>query len=126
MNRLESMRLIGATSAGGAATIAGEAPVLGLLYAVEWVDGDLVDGVDAVLSVTLTESAVNQTLLTLTDANSDAWYYPRALVHDAAGAALTGTAGGDRCLPVINGVLSLTIASGGATKTGGAIVYYYE
>jgi len=44
-------------------------------------------------------------------------------VHSEAGAALTGTAGGDRCMPIIDGPVSLTIAQGGATHTGGAILY---
>lgn len=122
--KLINRRLIGATAAGGTATIVDPAgAVFGKLYAVEWVDGTLVDGVDAVLTVTNRESAVNKTLLTLTDANNDAFYYPRDLVHDATGTALTGTAGGDRTLPLVDGVLSLAIADGGATKTGGCIVY---
>ena len=128
MMKLSEMRLIGETAAGGSVTVTAEHPVFGLLYAVEWVDGDLADGGQGVLSCTLTHSAVDYTLLTLANplANADAWYYPRVLVHSEAGAALTGTSGGDRTMPVINGVLSLAITSGGATKTGGCIVYFYE
>ncbi len=118
---MNELRLTGATSAGGAATITATRPVLGLLFAVEWIDGDLADGVDAVLSVIQTGSAVDQTLLTLTDANADAWYYPRTTEDDP-----TGTALATYTYPVINGVMQLVIASGGDTKTGGCIVYYIE
>ena len=126
MGRLKEAILTGTTSTAGAATINDTKAILGRLYAVEWIDGTLSDGVDAVLTAQNTASAVAQTLLTLTDANDDDWYYPRDVVHDLAGSALTGTSGGDREKPVINGVLRLVIASGGSEKTGGCIVYFYE
>ena len=126
MGRLKEAILTGTTSTAGAATINDTKAILGRLYAVEWIDGTLSDGVDAVLTAQNTASAVDQTLLTLTDANDDKPYYPRDVVHDLAGGALTGTSGGDREMPVINGVLRLVIASGGSEKTGGCIVYFYE
>ena len=92
-----------------------------LLYAVEWKVGTAAAGVDAVLSATNTERAVNQTLLTLTDANANAWYYPRTLEDDAAGAALTTTG-----YMVVNGDLKLVVSSGGASKTGMAVIYLAE
>ena len=100
--------------------------MLGLLYAVEWIDGTLDDGVDGTLKAVTTSSAVDMTLLTLTDANDDAFYYPRHQVHGNDGAALT--LDGTRIafdLPLIDGTLQLTIASGGNAKTGGCIVYYF-
>ena len=126
MGRLKEAILTGTTSTAGAATINDTKAILGRLYAVEWIDGTLSDGVDAVLTAQNTASAVAQTLLTLTDADDDDWYYPRDVVHDLAGGALTGTSGGDREPPVINGVLRLVIADGGSAKTGGCIVYYHE
>lgn len=120
---MEEIRLIGTTAAGGTVTVTAERAVYGYLDRVTWKVGDLAVGVDAVLSITNTPVGVDETLLTLTNADANAVYYPRALVHDAAGAALTGTAGGDRVRPLICGTLSLAISSGGATKTGGAIVY---
>ena len=126
MGRLKEAILVGTTSTAGAATINDTRATLGKLYAVEWIDGTLSDGVDAVLTCQNTASGVAQTLLTLTDANDDDWYYPRDVVHDLAGGALTGTSGGDREPPVINGVLRLVIADGGSAKTGGCIVYYHE
>ncbi|HNT78806.1 MAG TPA: hypothetical protein PKH77_27695 [Anaerolineae bacterium] len=92
-----------------------------LLYAVEWIDGDFADGVDAVLSAETTPSGVARTLLTLTDANSDAWYFPRELEHGNNGAVLS-----THTLPVVHGDLKLTITSGGNAKTGGCIVYLLD
>jgi hypothetical protein len=52
-------------------------------------------------------------------------FYPRDLVHAVAdGAALTGTAGGDRTMPILAGVLKVTVASGGNAKSGKLIIYY--
>jgi hypothetical protein len=121
-NQLKSTRLIVTTGTDGAGTVYGEKTLLGWLVAVQWIDGDLADGVDAVLSVDRAPSpAPDRTLLTLTDANADAWYYPRALEHDVAGAALT-----TYTLLIIEGRLKLVIADGGDTKTGGCIVYYTD
>ena len=122
--RLKTRRINVTTDSGGDATGNDTLSVFGYLYAVETIDGDLADGVDGVLSVQSTESGTALTLLTLTDYNTDAMYYPRHLVHSEAGAALTGTSGGDRAMPVINGTLRFVVAQGGATKTGGVIVYY--
>lgn len=90
-----------------------------LLYAVEWVDGALADGVDAVLSVTNTLSGVDLTLLTLTDANSDLMYYPRVIADGVTGADLTGW----YVQHVVDGTLKLTVTSGGSAATGACIVY---
>ena len=92
-----------------------------LLYGVEWVDGTLADGVDAVLSVTNTPSGVDKTLLTLTNANDDAWYHPRGVEHDAAGAALT-----TRTLSVVYGTLKLVVTSGGNVTSGACWVYLLD
>lgn len=89
-----------------------------LLYAVEWVDGSLEDGVDAVLSMTDTLSGVDKTLLTLTAANNDAWYYPQALVDDNTGGNTAYYAP-----QVVEGTLKLVVANGGNAKTGKCIVY---
>lgn len=123
--KLVSVILVGTTAGGGSVTVTDTKSRTGLLYAAEWIDGTLADGVDATLTVQNTESGVVTTLLTLTNANDDAWYHVRHLVHDETGTALTGTAGGDRVMPVINGTLQLAITSGGATNTGGCIVYYF-
>lgn len=122
--KLHPVKLDILTDGSGNATVNDDAKVLGRLYAVEWVLGTLAAGVDAVISVQGTLSGVAKTLLTLTDANANAMYYPRALVHDAAGAALTGTSGGDRDLPIIDGTLRVAVSSGGNAKTGSVILWY--
>ena len=123
---LKRVKLYGTTAVGGALTVTVGVKVEGLLYAVEWIDGGFVDGVDAVLSVVRDDDAADYTLLTLTNADADAVYYPRVIVHSEAGAALTGTSGGDRAMPIINGRLKLVVADGGDAKAGGCIVYYKD
>ena len=114
---IDSIDLRGTTSSG-TATIAASRPVYGLLYAVDWVDGDLAAGVDAVLSVTDTDSGIDVTLLTLTDADDDARHYPRVLEADNTAAALT-----TYTYQVVNGNLSLAISSASGAQTGGMIVH---
>jgi hypothetical protein len=128
MPELRSIELIGTTNSGGAATIEAPSAIFGTLFAVQWVDGSFADGVDGTLTVqNVGGQGVAQTLLTLTDANNDAFYYPRHQVHDNAGAGLTTD--GTRIaqtMPLIAGVLRLTVASGGNAQTGGCVVYYYH
>ena len=123
MAKLKEVRLYGTTSAGGALTVNGTHPVFGRLYAVRWIDGAFDDGVDAVISTQTHDAAA--TLLTLTDANNDAWYYPRDLVHDATGGALTGTSGGDREMYLLIGTPRVTVDEGG-NATSGAITLILE
>lgn len=92
-----------------------------ILYAVEWSVGTLAAGVDAVLSTENTVSGVDTTLLTLTDANANAWYFPRESEHDNAGVAVSS-----RTYPVVSGDLKLVVSSGGATATGTVVVYLGE
>lgn len=125
--RLKTLEFSVTTDASGDGSQTATRSILGLLYAVEWSDGNFDNGVDATLSILNGELGDSDTTTIATHTNADAgdWYFPRELVHDAAGgAALTGTAGGDRALPVVNGTLKLTIASGGNAKTGGCVVYY--
>jgi hypothetical protein len=122
---MREVKLYGTTDASGDLTVnSTENAIFGYLYAVRWIDGTFENGVDAVLSTVNHDAAA--TLLTLTDANDDAWYYPRSLVHDESGAALTGTAGGDRALPLVCGELKLVVSSGGNKLSGGCIVFIDE
>lgn len=121
---LQEIKLYGTTSSGGALTALATARSKGFVQVVEWIDGTLDDGVDAVLSCVRDNDAADFTVLTLTDANSDAVYRPQVQVHSNTGAALTY----DGTHPVVeepfvNGLLKLVIASGGNAKTGGCIVY---
>ena len=121
--------LRGTTDGSGDAVVTSGRSYNGFLTAVEWVDGDLADGNTAVLTVTGSPSGVAQTLHTQVagEGNADAWYYPRVQVHDLSAVALTiNSTQPYPGYPVVNGRLTLTIASGGASKTGGAIVYVQE
>ena len=97
--KIRDISLQGTTAVGGALTVTAKESVSGYLCKVEWIDGTLADGVDAVLSVTNTPEGVDKTLTTLTNADDDDTYYPREVEHDLAGVALTGKAGGDRVMP---------------------------
>jgi hypothetical protein len=92
-----------------------------LLHAVQWIDGTLTDGVDAVLSVTDAPGGADTTLLTLTNANDDAWYYPQVFVDTNAGVDTTFYTH-----QVVAGKLKLAVTSGGASKTGKCVVYLLE
>ena len=120
----EVIKLTGTTNASGDLTVTSTASYNGRLALVQWIDGDLADGVDAVLSMTNTDAGVDVTLLTLTNANDDAIYPVRAIAKDQAGATITydGTNEIYEPLPVV-GKLKLVVSSGGDTKTGGAVVF---
>ncbi len=127
MSKLLSLVLTGTTNGSGAATIDATIGVYGRLYAVQWIDGDFDNGVDGTFTIqNAGGQGVAYTFLTLTDANDDAWYYPRTVVHSEAGVALTGTSGGDRDLFLLDGTPRLVIAQGGSAKTGGAVLYYFD
>ena len=115
------------TNTAGAATSTSQGAVLGKLYAIEYRPG--ASGIDTGATVTVTcEADTSKPLLTKTTAGTATlWFYPRDLVHGVAdGAALTGTSGGDRALPILNGFIKVVIASGGAVKTGSLIAYIDE
>jgi hypothetical protein len=114
------------TNGSGAAAVTGYA-VLGTLYAIEYRPGAGAPGIVTGATLTVTcESDTTKALLTKTNAGTaNTWYYPRDLVQDPTdGSDLTGLLGGDRTCPILNGAPKVAIASGGATKTGSAIIYY--
>lgn len=113
------------TASNGAITADANVNILGKLYAILYKPGTTDTG--ATVTVT-TQGIFAKPLLTKANAGtSDTLYYPRDLVHGVAdGAALTGTAGGDRCLPLVNGAPRVVIASGGDTKSGSVILYYED
>lgn len=98
--------------------------LLGKIFAVHWNIGTCAAGVDVTLAVVNSETT--NTILTLTDANASALYYPRHAMHGATGSALTATAGGDNTMPLLAGALKVTIAQGGVSKTGIVTVFYED
>lgn len=125
MSEFTPVKILVTTDGSGDATGYSEASYNGELCAVQWIDGTFGDGVDAVLSVTNTDAGVDYTLLTLTNANDDAFYLPRAATVDASGAASLYAAAGTAVngkMPVV-GKLKLVVSGGGDTKTGGLVVF---
>jgi hypothetical protein len=113
------------SSAADANTVTGQRSSSGspyLLYAVRWIDTDFDAGVDAVLSVTSAPGGEDTTLLTLSNADAEAWYYTKILGSDNAGAALVA----EYVFQVVDGTLKLVVSAGGATKTGKCLVYLLE
>ena len=122
---MNKTRLISWTTNGsGAATVTSSEHVFGRLYAIEYRP----EATTNATFVVTCEADTSKPLFTkATAGGSTAWFYPRDLVHDVAdGSALTGTLGGDRELPVLNGYPKVVISSGGATKAGSLILFYEE
>ena len=115
------------TAADGSATAYAPSPntILGELYAIHYRPGTTDTG--ATVTVTCESDSSKPLLTKATAGTSNAWFYPRDLVHAVLdGAALTGTSGGDRCKPLINGKLRLVVASGGNATTGSVVIYYED
>ena len=106
----------------------GEDAVLGKLYAIEYRPGTILTG--ATILVTTVGDATKTLLSKATAGTSNAWFYPRDIVCGTEdGAVLLGTSGGDRCLPLMRGVPTVTVTSGwasGATLVGELTLYYEE
>lgn len=123
--KLLNVKLSGTTDGSGDLTVNGEAAIYGVLYAVEIVASALDATADWTLTMQGTPSGNAYTLLTLTDVNTNAVYYPRKGVHGDTGAALTYD--GTRLvtdLPLLAGKPRIVIAQGGATKAASIILYY--
>lgn len=125
--KLTDVSLQSTSDTGGGMTVNAEKAITGLLYAVEWIDGTFDDGVDAVVTIQNTGSGVAQTVLTLTDANVDKWYFPRTPQHDDTGGDNQYVANFEVLTQfVVNGTLRLVVTNGGNAKTGGCIVWVQE
>lgn len=100
--------------------------IFGKIHAIKYKPGTIDTG--ATVTVTIEGDGDSKPVVTkATAGTSTLWLYPRDLVHKVEdGAALTGTAGGDRDKPIADGRVKVVVASGGATKTGSLTVYYEE
>lgn len=107
------------TATDGSATAYGPA-VVGTVYAVQTVDGDLADGVD--ITLTAENEDLSMPILVKADFNTDGLYYPRVLQNlNTDGTALT-----THCEPLVYGRLKVVIAQGEAVKSGAVVVYIRE
>jgi hypothetical protein len=110
---------------GSASALASSGAVFGKLYALLYMPTSIDTG--ATVTVTCEGLGTKPILTKASAGTANLWFYPRDLVHAVAdGAALTGSAGGDRALPIFAGVLKVVIASGGNVKTGKVIAYFEE
>ena len=119
------IKLYGTTDSSGDLSVTHGVNVTGQLLKIRWIDGDLADGNDAVLSVDSSDGvSPDETVLTLTDANSDAAYYPRTPAQDNVGTDVTYDDTNEIYIPfVIEGKPKMVIADGGNAKSGGCIWY---
>jgi hypothetical protein len=113
------------TDASGDATVNHVSTILGKLYSILYKPGTIATG--ATVTVTC-QGVFAKPLLTKASAGTtDTMYYPRDIPHAVAdGAALTATAGGDRVMPLMNGVPRVVVASGGNGGVGSLILYYED
>lgn len=121
---LKELRFDLSTGAGTTATALAPYGLKGKLCAVKLKIGDLAATSDITITVTNTPDAVDHTLITLTDVSADAVYYPRHQVHGNTGAALT--LDGTRIAfdePLVDGMIKVALAQGGANHTG--VVHCY-
>lgn len=113
------------TDGSGDGTATATKSVAAWLEKIDFIDGDLADAHTAVLSVTSKPfGCVDETIWSTTagDTNSDVSRPPRVQCVDASNDSIAGQY--ER--PFITGKLKLTIASGGATKTGGCVLHLFD
>ena len=112
------------TDGSGNATAYGKT-VTGEVCAIDYLPGDTATGATVSVYDEPSGGFTHTLLVKATAGTANLRFYPRELVHKAEdGAALTGTAGGDRTEPLAAGKIKVVIASGGDTKTGSVIVWY--
>jgi hypothetical protein len=104
------------TAADGTATIYGTR-CSGKIHSIQYVKTDFADGVD----FTITADATGENILTKSDVNASAVFYPRAATHSQAGVpalyAADGTAVQDK-IALGNDRVKIVIAQGGNAKSG--------
>lgn len=123
---LKDMQIAFTTDASGDSTDYGEKAICGRLIAVLYDRGDVVTGAD--LTLTTDRYGVVTTLLSVTDAGtSDLYWMPRTPSQDNTGTAVTYDGTNEIYEPfLIIGRPKLTVAQGGATKSGAVILVYEE
>ncbi len=122
---LTEMRIPFTTDANGDVVADGDRSVLAKVFAVIYDRGDIDTNADIDIS-SVNGSLVVENILETTNINTpDLIIYPRRLVNNNAGSALTGTAGGDREMYLLIGTPRVTVDEGG-NATSGAITLILE
>jgi hypothetical protein len=107
----------------GQSTSSAQATVFGLLRAIAYLPGTTDTG--ATVTVTCVGNITSTLLTKATAGTSNVMFYPRIVQNgNTDGAALTGTAGGDRTQILMEGKIKVVIASGGNGGAGSLVVYY--
>lgn len=104
------------TAADGSAT-AYTPRIAGKIHSVQYVKTDFADGVD----LTITAEATGESILSKSDVNASAVFYPRAATHAQDGSAALYASGGVGVLDKIalaSDRVKIVVASGGNAKTG--------
>ena len=105
-------------SGDGSATV--NIPGSPLLYGVQYIKNNYADGVDMTLATS--NSIIASTLLTITNMNAAASYYPRV---DSCGATGTALSMNNILYPLM-GTVTITIAQGGNATSGTFVLWYLD
>ena len=108
------------------AVVYGDRSVFAKVFAICYDRGDVVTGADIDVTAVNGSLVVENVLETTNIGTSDLIIYPRRLVQNNAGGALTGTAGGDREMYLLNGLPRVTVDEGGSEKSGAIILILEE
>ncbi len=95
-----------ATASGHAATPIGQLVALHLNYTSQPATTDI--------TVTAPSNPAALTILTLSNANTDAWFFPKTQDHDNVGAAITGSYSD----PLLHNGVDIAVAQGDAVTDG--------
>src|SRR5258706_6596742 len=107
-------------ASGNASVLQSTGSVLGLLYAVQLVDGTFDDGVD--VTITAEQGELSIPLFAMSNFNVDLMKFPRVSENSATdGTDLTSA-----CMPLVAGNIKVVIAQGGNVKTGAVILYIID
>lgn len=109
------------TDGSGDATVRASDSAVGLLFAVQLVDGTFADGVD--LTLTCEKEDISIPLLTIANFNSDQMVYPRVLKNlNTDGSTISG----QYEFPLVYGTPKAVIAQGGNAASGKVVLYIME
>jgi hypothetical protein len=101
--------------------------VLGRLYAIEYRPNNIATGADLTITCIGSDDTIKPLLTVANAGTNNVWFYPRDLQQAVAnGADLDGSSGGDRCEPILQGVVRAHVDQAGATtvRTGTIIIYW--
>ena len=109
----------------GQSTTTAKPSIIGELYCIKYMPGTIDTGASIIVNCVAGDGSVKPLLTKASAGTSNLWFYPRDLVHAVAdGAALTGTSGGDRAEPLLDGQIKIVVASGGNGGVGSVTIYY--